>query len=187
MSLRVGKVATAISASLLGVSLVCGCAEKPSTAVKVGDKSWSTKQVDEMADGCLKVFKEKGQKVTKTQAQNLVIQELVLNEFFKKIVSENSIKIDEKAKADLLNSSSSIADYYSDPACRPVAELLAENTVIQHTVPEQLFANGPSSFDVKVNPEYGSWSDSKGLVFDESRSLSTYYKTTDSVADGQNR
>lgn len=187
MSLRVGKATAAISVGLLSVSLVCGCAEKPSTAVSVGDKSWSTKQVDEMTEGCLKVFKEKGQKVTKTQVQTLVIQELVLNELFKKIVSENSLTIDEKAKADLLNSSSSVADYYADPACRPVAELLAENTVIQHTVPEQLFAKGPSSFDVKVNPEYGSWSDSQGLVFDESRSLSTYYKAADSAAGGQNR
>jgi hypothetical protein len=159
------RVAAAVAG---GALLLTGCASgNPNTAAVVAGTTITQSQVDAAAPVIAPMLGDNGAQLAPSAVVNVMVQGVVCDEVAKQL----GITISD-AQREQAFAAESITTLASDPATRPVAIALIDQSIIRSQVGSDEFAQASQKVAVTLNPRYGTWSAASFQIMPNTGSLS---------------
>lgn len=166
-----GRAARALMALLAGVLALTGCAEQnPSNAATVNGVVITEDRVDEVAQGLAVV---NGTPDAPGEQRMTAASVLIRNEVGLQVGQAAGVTISEADHEAALTGSPQLTQLAAEPGLTSFIDDYITSELVRTQLGETDFAVEAAELDVIVNPRYGGWDSTLGVLTGESGSLSS--------------
>ncbi len=157
-AVRLGAVAVATALALVG------CGRAPSTAAEVGGTTISNAELESAIEGTVGVLGEQeglGTDVLTTLVRGAAVDEVVARSV---AAGRDELVISQAERNTFMASQPGVQRLAEVPAAAPVADALADFTILQQRMGSEDFVTAITAVPVEVNPRWGAWQPEQAAV-----------------------
>ncbi|MDQ7992980.1 MAG: hypothetical protein AAGC63_13040 [Propionicimonas sp.] len=166
-----GRAVRALMALVVAMLALSGCAGKnPTHAADVNGVVITEAQVDGIAQGLANVA---GTPQVPGENRKTAASVLIRNEVGRQIGQQQGIAISDADRQAALDSSPTVAKMAGDPLLSSFIDDYLTSELVRIQLGDEAFAAASEQIPVLLNPRYGTWNASQGMLDDVSGSLSS--------------
>ena len=167
-----GRAVRALMALVVaGMLALTGCAgQNPTNAATVNGVVITQAQVDQIAQGLATVS---GTPDAAGDQQNTAASILIRNEVGRQVAQQRGVTISQDDRDQVLATAPQLAQMSQEPALTTFIDDYINSELTRTQLGETEFATAAGDIVVDLNPRYGAWDHTQGMLTGESGSLSS--------------